>query len=236
MNVVRRILWGMSLASTLGWTVADAQEPSPRYDQVTLSARASAQVENDVLVAVLTAQAEAEQPAAAAESVNRDMTQAIAQARARPQVQAQTLQYHTSPVRDRQRVTGWRARQSLRLRSANAAVLSALVAELQASLLLESLDYDLTAQSRRGAEDGLIAEALAAFGRRAALIATQLGRPGYRIVHLNVSADGSPGRPVPRGVMRAMTAEAAVAPPALEPGVQRVQVSVSGTVELRLPD
>ena len=59
-----------------------------------------------------------------------------------------------------------------------------------------------------------------------------LGFTGYRIVELQVGPRGGP-MPRPRSRGMAMMAEAAVAPPALEAGTSAVQVTVSGTLQLK---
>ena len=81
-------------------------------------------------------------------------------------------------------------------------------------------------------EEELTAEALAQFSKRAELIAAELGRDGYQLVQIHVNTQG--GRPVPvsyatRGLA---AAEAKMASPAIEGGVQSVTVSVNGTVEV----
>ena len=67
-----------------------------------------------------------------------------------------------------------------------------------------------------------------------ALIATEMGHNGYRVVQMNVNSSHRQPRPMQ---MRAMAMEAADAapPPAIAAGSQRVEVSVNGTIELGKP-
>ena len=208
-------------------------EAAVAYDRVHLSYTASDDVSNDVVVAVMFYQRDGENASALADEVNQVMRQAVESALKTPAVRAQTLQYQAMPVYRNNKLAGWRVRQALRLESSDTDALSALMGELQDKLSVQSVDYLLSAQARQAAEERLIAEALAGFGKRAALVAGELGRPGYRIVRLDV--DTQHVGPQPLGLARSavMAAEQA-APPTLEAGVQTVRVDVRGTVELRV--
>lgn len=211
-----------------------AQQPVV-YDQVDLTASAEREIENDELVAVVYAQAQGQRQREAANSVNEDMRWALDLAEAERGIRAQTLQYNSYPVYgNNQRITGWQARQSLRLESTDSDGLSELLGELQERVAIESVNYQVSREAREAADDELIAEALESFNRRAELVADQIGRPGYRIVRININTGG--GRVAPVAFRsRAMTAEADVAQPALEAGTQTISVNVSGTIELNAP-
>jgi predicted secreted protein len=184
------------------------------------------------MVAVVYAEVEANTQARAADDVNQAISFAADRAGNTLGIEVQTQRYTTRPVyaNDR-RIVGWVARQSLRLESRDAAALSTLLSELQTRVAIESLNASLSKAARDAAEDALIAEALAQFRRRASLIASELGRDGFRLVHLNVgSYAANPAPPQMRAF--AMVADAEVAPPTIEAGVQTVTVSVNGTIEL----
>lgn len=210
---------------------AGADEKPLTYDRISLSVTASAQVANDTLVAVLYAQREGSQAAKLVDEVNRAVRWGLDQAKEMAEVKVQTLDYNTSPIYRNQKLSGWRARQSIRLESADAARLSRLIGTLQEQLSLQSVGYDVSLQLRQGTEDKLIAEAIDAFKNRAEVITARMDRSEYRLVRMDVNTAGAPVRPVP---MRAMAMEAAAAPPALEAGTQKVRVTVSGTIELQL--
>jgi predicted secreted protein len=141
------------------------------------------------------------------------------------------MQYSTRPVyaNGRRSIIGWIARQSLRLESADQEALSSLLGELQQRVAIQSISYELSRSARTAAEDALIAEALGQFNQRATLIARELGRPGYRIVYINVGTTG--GSPIAFREVRTLGA-ADLAAPEIEAGVQTLFVSVNGTVEL----
>ena len=203
------------------------------YDRINLSVSASVEVENDKLVAVLYFQREGSQAKKLADEVNRSIGWAVEKARKAPEVKVQTLEYHTNPIYRDRTLTGWRVRQAIRLESRDAGRLSQLIGELQENLAVQSVGYDVSAEKRKEAENGLIAEAIEAFEKRAALITRQLERSDYRLVRMDINTSEVPVRPI-RMHARAMAAEASVAPPTVEAGTQTVTVSISGTIELQL--
>ncbi len=213
---------------------AAGHDNPPRYDQVHLSASAGAEVDTDLLVAVLFREEQSDVQATAADEVNRAVRWAIDQAKAAG-VSVETSAYRTQPVYQKQQIRGWRVHQSIRLESRDPDKLAALLGELQQRLSIQSLGNELSPQARKAAEDALIGAAVDAFQARAALIATTLKRDGHRIVSLDVSTSGA--APPPGIVMRATAMESAAppAPPAVEPGTLTVEVHVSGTVELNAP-
>ena len=230
-----KALLGLSIVFLQPW-LADtiwAKDETLTYDRIHLSTSANSQVENDTLVAVLYVQREGTKLPDLANEVNEHITKAVKQSKQRPNVDVQTLGYQTMPVYDKQRLSGWRVRQSIRLESQDSAKLSKLIGDLQSILAVESINYSVSPGKMREVEDKLINEAIDAFAQRAKLITSQLGRNSYRLVEVNVNTAGTPIRPMHmRGAAMAM--EAAVAPPTIEAGKQDVQITVSGTIEMQL--
>lgn len=218
----------LALAALAG--AAQAQD-EPTYDRIDLSASASSEVENDLLIAFVFAEVEANDQADAAEEVNEAIAWAAGRARDVSGITIQTTNYNTRPVyANGRRIVGWVARQSLRLESTDAEALSELLGELQQRVAIQSINYGLSSASRDAAEEALIAEALAQFNRRANLIAGELGREGFRIVRLNVGTSG--GSPGWFANLRVSEAQAQIAAPEIEAGTQMLSVSINGTVEL----
>ncbi len=216
-----------------GGSPASAAEPEPRYDRIRFSVVVETEVDNDLLVAVLYAQREGTDAAALASEVNAAVGWGLERAKTVPSVKAQTLGYQTSPIYNKQTLTGWRVRQSLRLESADSAVLSDLIGVLQQRLAVESIDYQVSPQARRTAEERLIAEAVEAFRQRADLVAKSWGQPDYRLVEMQVNTQPGP-QPYPRMAMAMEMQAAAAPPPPIEAGTQSVQVSIDGAVELKV--
>ncbi|MEK6244581.1 MAG: SIMPL domain-containing protein [Pseudomonadota bacterium] len=209
-----------------------AQAPETLFNLVSLSAQAEREIPNDLLTATLAAEAEGADPAQLADSVNRTMQRALAGALAYKSVKAQSAGYQTIPVYDKNRVTRWRVRQELRLESADFAAATELIGKLQSTLMVTGLALSVSGETRRKAENALIAEALAAFDERARVVRDAMKAKGYRVRDLQVSPGGAPPRPVLAMAARAMSAEP-VAQPAVEPGSTRILITVSGTIQLQ---
>ena len=227
---MRHLLFALLLVLLLP---AQAAEPTP-YDRVTLSEQASAEPENDLMVAQLFAQAEGDDATVLADRVNRAVAGALAVARRTPGVKVSTLAYRTQPIYEKNRIRGWRVSQDIRLESRDSQVLGKLIGELQSSRLrVRSLGYRLSEERRREHIDQVIRTALQRFDRRARLIAKTLGKSGYRVVRISVNENG--GRPVPvrMAMMEAAPMMKRVAPVAIEAGTARIDVTVSGEIELR---
>ena len=209
-----------------------AHDNPPVFDRVSVSASAEDQVDNDLLIAVLFAEHQAQKQRTVSEFVNEAIQWAIAKAKTRDVVKVQTTQYNTSPTYKKSIITGWRARQSIRLESRDADAMSELIGELQERLAIASVNYGVSKQNRDAAEDALIARALAQFKHRATLIATELKRAGYRIVQLNVNTQGGHRPPVYAYRSAALEDASAASAPAIEAGEQTISVTVNGTIEL----
>ncbi len=208
-----------------------AGEADYHYDRINLRSNASAEVDNDTLIAVLYAQQEGTEPGLLSDGVNRLITQAVNEAKRNEDIKVQTLGYRTSPIYQQQRLAGWRVRQSIRLQSMNSESLSRLLNKLQSSLALESVSYKISPEQRESVEEALTLQAIEAFRKRAELVTKQLGRSDYRLVEMTIQS--SDQTPLP---MRAnmMALERAAAAPTLAAGSQTVQIEVIGTIELQL--
>ncbi|MCB1752342.1 MAG: SIMPL domain-containing protein [Gammaproteobacteria bacterium] len=201
------------------------------YDRINLSVSAGTEVENDMLVCVMYAQAEGNDASQLSQEINRSIGSAVDRAKRNPVVQLQTLDYSTTPIYRKQTLSGWRVRQSIRLESRDGAALSGLIGELQSSLAVGSISYTISPERLKASEDELIGKAIAAFTARARMVAAEMGRKGYRLVHMDVNTPGHFQQPVQvRGVAMAMREDAA--PPALEAGSRRIEVNISATIEL----
>ena len=212
--------------------MAHAAETPLTYDRVNLSASAQGKAANDILVAVLFNRSEGPSAEPLAAEVNKAISAAIELARKVPEITVQTLDYQTFPTYQNQKVTGWSVQQSIRLESKNTQKLSHLIAELQKTLKVESINYQVSPEILRITEDRLMSEALKAFQQRAELVTRELGRKRYRVVALEVNTGGATPPPFRPGA-RAMAMDVVAAPPAIEAGEQSVTVTVQGTVELQ---
>ncbi|MEJ1353820.1 MAG: SIMPL domain-containing protein [Candidatus Sedimenticola sp. (ex Thyasira tokunagai)] len=208
------------------------EEAALTYDRVTLSATAGEEVENDTLKAVMYIQKEGRDTERLTREVNRAVSSAVEQAKKREGIKVQTLDYTTNPVYKKSTISGWRVRQSISLESHDSSLLSKLIGTLQKQLEVGSVAYTLSPERRQVVENQLISEALAHFSERAKLISSEMGRSGYRLVEMSInSGSHAAPRPIP---MRARLLEmSSAAPPTLEAGTRRVEISISAMIELQ---
>ena len=202
------------------------------YDRISFGVDSEREVANDRVTAILAVTGEDEDPARLADRINRTMAWALERARAEEEVRVRSGGYRTDPVYRDHRIRRWRGRQTLVLEGTDAVAVGRLVGELQSRLQVQSMVFSVSPDQRRAAEEQLVEEALAAFQERAARVAAALGAAGYRIVSIDVAAQGrQPVRPL-RVEGKALTSSGGVRPPALEAGTSRVRVEARGTIEL----
>ncbi len=229
----RIVLIGLCVSLFLAQT-AWADDEKQSYNLINLSAMTSGEIKNDILVATLFVQEEGRYPKNLADKVNEKVSQAVEKVKQKAEIKVQTLAYRTTPFYKKQKIAGWRVRQSIRLESKNFSQLSQLIGELQESLALEQVSYQVSPERRGEAENRVIKKALAAFKERAGIISQQLGFGSYKLIDVNVNTSG--GYPVMQGRMRtemyAKDGLRQVTPPALEGGTQTIQVNINGRVEL----
>lgn len=226
-----------SVLSAIPCAEAAAQAPPApvRYNVVELQAEAQREVQNDLLNAQLYVEQGDSSPAQLASALNRIVADALKIAREYPAVKVRTGNNQTYPVyapRTNQ-LQGWRGRAELRLETRDFAAGSTLIGKLQSSLLLGGINFSVSPEARKAAENELITEAIAAFRGRAEIAQKALGGRSYKVQRINLGT-GYSGPPIRQmSVMRAAaSAEAAVAPPPAEGGVSTVTVTVAGAVEI----
>jgi predicted secreted protein len=230
-------IWSCALLLAVGSAGAAARaqdEPAATpMRRIEFQVERTREVANDVAVASLRVTHDDVDPARLADRVNGDVRWATDLAKKDTAVTAETGAYYTSPIREKQRITGWTASQELVLTTHDTMRLTRLIAQLQERLQLTGLEFSVSLERRRAVEDELIGEALGAYGRRAELIRRELAAAGYELVYLSVNTSGG-ATPLPVRLSEAGYAGAArVGEPALEPGSSMVSVAVSATIELR---
>ena len=231
MKKLQRTLTVVLLFASIGGNDAMAHEDETHYDRVHLSVGASAQLENDTMVATLSAQEEGSQAAELSTLVNQRVRDALELVKKHPQIKHQTNAYSSNPVYNNNKISGWRVSQSLRLESTNMALMSDVLGKLQADLALQSMQFTVSPKRKNQQDEILIDEALEAFSQRAKQVVKKLGRKRYKIVDINISTSGARGIR-PQYEMRAMAADSQVSAPSVSAGEQTVSVTVNGNIEL----
>jgi predicted secreted protein len=237
---MKKCLWLASLilftcgTSSPAAVLADGHD-GVTYDRVQLSVSASRVVVNDLSVATLYVERDGKTQLEVSAAINEAMAWALAEARKSPGIKLETTQYSTWPVHSDNgtTLTGWRARQSLRLEAADGEKLAALVTALQERLAVESIGFSVSAARQASLEEELTREALQKFETRASQVAETLGRPGYRLMRVELGNTGGMSPPIHyRGVMAMADRAMAAAPVQMEAGEQTLTVTASGLIQL----
>jgi predicted secreted protein len=230
------LLWSCALLGLASAPLAAHAQDEPAampMRRVEFQVERSREVANDLVTALLRVTHDDLDPARLAERVNGDVRWAHDLASKQRGIAVESGAYYTSPIREKERITGWTASQELVLTAADSALLTRLVAQLQERLQLAALEFSVSAERRRAVEDELIAEALAAYAKRAELIRRELAAVSHELVYLSVNASGAPP-PVPVRFSEAgFSGTSRIAEPVVEAGTSTLAVSISATIELR---
>jgi predicted secreted protein len=201
------------------------------YNIINLQADAARQVDNDVMVVIMSALSEANNAAEAAENVNKMMAWAAAIAGKNDSIKSQTMNYQTRPLYKDKALIGWAVNQQIRFESKAFESLSTLVGTLQEKLRVQSMQFEVSSDRKDNAVTGLITVSLEAFGKKARLVTETLGARDYRIVNISVRED-SPVAPYRRSFQAEAMSVQQNSAPHVEAGDSRINVRVEGTVQL----
>lgn len=219
-----------ALLVMLGTNTTSAHETETHYDRISLSVSASAQVENDTMVATVFAVEEGSDAGKLSSLVNQRIREGLDVVKKYPAIKHQTKAYSSNPVYSNNKIIGWRVSQSLRLQSTDMALMSDVLGQLQSDLALQSMQFMVSDERKNAQDEKLINEALESFEARALQVVKKLRRKGYKILDINISTSGAHVQP--QYEMRAMSLNAMESSPAVSAGEQTVSVSVNGNIEL----
>jgi len=223
-----------ALMSALAVVAHAADEPQPPAAAtiIHLSERAQRETPRDQLVLLLRAEATSKSPRDAQADVNRRMTAALDEVRKVAAVHADTPSMNVFEAREGNKPTGWRASESLRLRSKDFAAALTLLGTLEEQgLLVTTMSFDVSPDALKSVEDGLTAEALRRLRARADAVAADLGLAVDHLRSVQVGEAGTAGaRPWSYAIMRQKGD--AMSPPVGEAGDAPVEVTVSADVWL----
>ncbi len=213
-------------------SAAIAHDEVKNYNQISLDATASADVENDTMIVSLYAQEEGSNAAELSGRVNKKINQALTELKQYNDIKVETESYSTTPVYNKNQIIAWRVKQSIKLESKNMPLMSEVLGGLQKQLKLSGISFDISREKNEQQTKLLIDQALSAFNERATQITGKLKRPSYKIVNMKVSTSASAGPYQYRASRAMMAAAAAVVAPEVAQGDKTLSVKVSGTIEL----
>jgi len=219
---------------------AQAQSVNPHFPQpagvLSLSAQASADVPQDVIHITLFYEEQAKDPASLTAALNQRADAALAQAKSAAGVSARTGTFSVYPTTDRDgKISAWRGRTEVVLESRDFAAASKLAGQLSSLMQVSNVEFSLSPEAQRAAEQKLTTEAIRSFRARADEAAKAFGYNAYSIRDVNVGG-GRNVQPYPRAMAMAapaMDSAKMSAPIAVEGGKTTVSVTVNGSVQMK---
>lgn len=210
---------------------------TPPANVVSLSASAQAEVPQDLLSITLSVQREAADPGTVQAQLKQALDAALTLARAEVQsgqFEVRTGQFSLYPRHGRDgRISAWQGAAELVLDGRDIARISALAGRLP-GMGVSQVAFSLSREQRQRVEADVQAQAIERFRARADAVARSFGFGGYSLREVSVGSADAP-MPMLRRAPMAMEARAAAAdmPVPVEAGRALVQVTVSGSVQLR---
>jgi predicted secreted protein len=224
------------LAAFLCISTSGALAEPINYQQVSLSAEARREIDNDLMTATLFIEQDDKDPARLADQINRKINEALALGKEFKTVKLRSSGRNTYPLYTaKNRADGWRSRADLSLESRDFAAASKLIGQLQSQLQLSGVGFSVSSEARDKAQNELITEAISAFRVRADIIAQGFGMKSWRVIQTQIGANDMNPMPMYKGAMVASRMDAMqveVATPDMSGGSSSVSVTVSGTVEM----
>ncbi|KUY94597.1 MULTISPECIES: SIMPL domain-containing protein [unclassified Burkholderia] len=228
------------VALTLASPAAHAQTANPHFPEpagvLSLSSQASADVPQDIIHITLFYEQQAKDPGSLTSALNQRADAALAQAKGVSGVTAHTGAFSVYPSTDRDgKISAWRGRTEVVLESRDFAAASKLAGQLSNQMQIANVEFSLSPEAQRAAEQKLTTEAIKSFRARADEAAKAFGYNSYSIRDVNVGGSRNV-QPYPRMMAMAaapMDSAKMSAPIAVEGGKATVSVTVNGSVQMK---
>lgn len=208
-------------------------EPSG-YDQISFQAEVKEEIANDEVRASLYKKAQATDAKTLATTLNTSVNKALAIAKRYPSVTVSSGQQRTYPRYDKNdKIIGWTGQANIDLKSTDFAATSQLIADLQETLVMDSLNFGVSDVKKDALEQKLMTDASRAFQKQAKNITRAWDARGYRVLTVNLNTGNNYQRPMYSSMeMRATSADASVPSQSFESGNSTISVTANGTIEL----
>lgn len=235
--------WLVPLALAAGWflhTGVSAQQLKPEepVNVVNIAASGFLDVPQDWLSMTLTTTREGSDAAVVQNQLKQalDAALTVAKSAAAPkQLEVRTGQLGLYPrYGSNGKINGWQGSTELILEGRDFVRISSTAGSIQ-TLTMGSMAFSLSREAQQKLESDVQALAIERFKTRAVEVARGFGFSGYSLRELSISSadqGGGPGYPRPMAA-RANVAMASDAPVPAEAGKSQVNVTVSGSIQLR---
>ena len=228
---------GLLVCAALVWP-AQAETPAPLANVVQIAASGFREVEQDWLTMRLNTTETGPDAATVQNQLKVALEAALRVARAQAQpgvLEVSSGRFNIYPrYNSSGKINGWQGSTELLLEGRDVARISETAGKIS-TLTLGSVGFSLSRQASQQLESEVQAQAIERFKARAAEVAKGFGFAGYTLREVSISsADQGNEMPV-RPRMLAMEAKAAAsdAPVPVEAGKSTVNVTVSGSIQLR---
>jgi predicted secreted protein len=207
---------------------------------VLMTGTAELELPNDEAFATFYLEVQEADLAKAQSALNARVAEGVAQLkRADPRAQIETAGYGSYPVyasAGARKITGWRVRQGVHLKTSDLTALPRTVAAGQAQLALGGIDFRVSQAAREKAEADLITRAIANANARINAAAQAVGVPPARVrlEELNFGLGDGPRPPIAMMRARAASTEA-VAEPSFDAGQSTLQMAVTARARFLAP-
>jgi predicted secreted protein len=151
----------------LGSAHAQSASQEPKGSRISLDARVTEEVDNDVMRAALFVEMQDVDAAKLAEKVNQATNDAVKTAKGFTGLRVRTSGYATYPVTDKSKIVRWRSRSEISVEGEDFRRMTEAIGKLQAVMQLGTVSFSVSLAKRAKAEDGLTQSAIAEFLRKA---------------------------------------------------------------------
>ncbi len=202
---------------------------------VSLSASSQSEVENDQMEATLFYEVESKDPNSVSEKLSVAANNALQKAKSYQKDVSVRTNIRTYPVYgEKSKITAWRGRSELTLKSTDLQKINQLMTNLQNPYLIDRVNFSVSDDRLQEVHNSLIDQTANNFDARAQAISKAFGANGYKIKEVNLSFN-QPGYQGPimyaAKSMRGMESDAAMSQPQSS-GQSTVSVTANGSVTL----
>jgi len=210
---------------------AHAQSPAQELkgSRINLDARATEEVDNDVMRAALFVEMEDADAAKLAEKVNQATNDALKMAKGFAGLRVRTSGYSTYPVRDKSKIVRWRSRSEISVEGEDFRRMTDAIGKLQAVMQLGAVSFSVSPAKRAKVEEVLTQSAIAEFLLKAESATKGFKGMRFSVLEATISTDGG-NIPPPRPMVMMKSASTDVPAPDFEAGSSRITVTVHGAI------
>ncbi len=225
---------GTALSLSALLTIGSTAHAEPTgYNQLTFSSEVKSEIANDEVRASLYKKVQASDAKTLARQLNTAINAATTIAKRYPTVTVSTGQQRTYPRYDKNdKIIGWTGQANIDLKSTDFTATSQLIADLQETLVMDSLNFGVSEAKKDELERQLMSRASKAFQEQAQSLTAAWGAKGYRVINVNLNTGQNYPRPVYGTMMKAEAMSSSVPSQNFESGDSTITVSANGTIEM----